>query len=199
MRVAIYTRETHLKSSNDQLLALRQFAVQSGDSVVASFSDSGDQCLNPREPMTGLESMMKLAEQRVFAKVLVWDIAMFGNSLEDLVRLMHSLHSFKVEVLFQIQDIDTSSPEEGGCLLNFVESMVHYQKTQVAAKIRAGQQRALERGVKLGRPTNMNESVRIAIRLLHENGLGKKQIARQLRVGVCTVIASLRSASRTPC
>ena len=35
MRVAIYTRESHLMSSNDQLAALRQFAVQSGDFVIA--------------------------------------------------------------------------------------------------------------------------------------------------------------------
>lgn len=191
MRVAIYTRESHLKPSNDQLIAMRQLAVQSGDSVVATFSDTGDQCLNPREPTTGLDSMMKLAEQRVFVKVLVWDIAIFGNSLDDWVRLMHTLHSYKVDVLFQNQGIDTSSPEEGGCILKFVESMVHYQKTLIAAKIRAGQQRALERGVKLGRPTNMNESVRVAIRLLHANGLGKKKIAQQLRVGVGTVTASL--------
>ena len=190
MRVAIYTRESHLKSSNDQLIALRQLAVQSGDSVIATFSDTGDQCLNPREPMAGLESMMKLAEKRVFSKLLVWDIAMFGNSLEDLVRLMHCLHSYKVKAFFHNQELDTSAPE-GGCLHKFVESMLHYQKTLMAAKIRAGQQRALERGVKLGRPTNMNESVRAAIRLLHEKGLGKKQIAKQLRVGVGTVTASL--------
>jgi hypothetical protein len=178
-------------SSNDQLIVLRHIAVQSGDSVVATFSDTGDQCLNPREPMSGLDSMIKMAEKRVFSKLMVWDIAIFGNSLDDLVRLMQSLRSYKVDVLFQNQGFDTSSPEEGGCILKFVESMVHYQKTLVAAKIRAGQQRALERGVKLGRPTNMNESVRIAIRLLHENGLGKKKIAKQLRIGVCTVIASL--------
>ncbi|PQA82777.1 hypothetical protein C5F52_14500 [Limnohabitans sp. TS-CS-82] len=190
MRVAIYTRESHLKPSNDQLIAMRQFALQSGDSVVAIFSDKGDQCLNPREPMTGLESLMKMAEKRVFSKVMVWDISIFGNSLEDLVRLIQRLQSCKVEVLFQNQGIDTSNPE-GPTVLKFVDAMTHYQKTLIAAKIRAGQQRALERGVKLGRPTNMNESVRIAIRLLHENGLGKKQIAKQLRVGVCTVIASL--------
>jgi DNA invertase Pin-like site-specific DNA recombinase len=190
MRVAIYTRESHLKSSNDQLIALRQLALQSGYSVGATFSDTGNQCLNPREPMSGLDSLMKMAEKKVFVKVMVWDIAIFGNSLEDLVRLMHTLHSYGVDVLFQNQDIDTSNPE-GPTVLKFVESMVHYQKMLMAAKIRAGQQRALERGVKLGRPTNMNESVRIAIRLLHQNGLGKKQIAKQLRVGVCTVIASL--------
>jgi DNA invertase Pin-like site-specific DNA recombinase len=190
MRVAIYTRESHLKASNEQLIALRQFAVQSGDSVVATFSDTGDQCLNPREPMTGLESLMKMAEQKVFSKVMVWDIAIFGNSLEDLVHLSYRLHRCKVDVLFQNQGVDTSSPEEV-CILKFVESMVHYQKTLIAAKIRAGQRRALERGVKLGRPTNMNASVRIAIRMLHAKGLGKKKIAKELRVGVGTVTASL--------
>lgn len=190
MRVAIYTRESHLKSSNDQLIALRQLAVQSGDSVVATFSDRGDQCLSPREPMTGLESLMNMAEHRSFSKVIIWDIAILGNSLEDLVRLMHTFHSYGVDVLFQNQGMDTSH-SEGGCILKLVESMVHYQKTLMAAKIRAGQRRAVERGMKLGRPTQMNDSVKVAIRLLHENGLGKKQIAKQLRVGVCTVIASL--------
>ncbi|PIT71235.1 recombinase family protein [Limnohabitans sp. B9-3] len=190
MRVAIYTRESHLKPSNDQLIAMRQVALQSGDSVVATFSDTGDQCLNPRESMTGLESLMKMSEKRTFVKVMVWDISIFGNSLDDLVRLMHSLHSYGVDVLFQNQGMDTSNPE-GPTVLKFVDAMTHYQKTLIAAKIRAGQQRALERGVKLGRPTNMNASVRIAIRMLHAKGLGKKKIAKELRVGVGTVTASL--------
>jgi DNA invertase Pin-like site-specific DNA recombinase len=190
MRVAIYTRESHLMSSNDQLIAMRQLAVQSGDSVIATFSDSGDQCLNPRVTMAGLHSMMKMSEQRSFSKVMVWDIAIFGNCMEELVHLIYRLQRYKVNVLFHNQDMDTSATE-GPCFIKFVESMVHYQKTLIAAKIRAGQQRALERGVKLGRPTQVNDSVKVAIRLLYANGLGKKKIAKELRVGVCTVIASL--------
>lgn len=190
MRVAIYVRESHLLSSTDQLSVLRQVADQTACTVVATFSDKGDQCLNPKEPMPALDALMKAAEQRVFAKVLVWDISTFGNSMEELVALVQRLRSCKVDVLFHKQGMDTGSTQ-GYHMTNFFDSLVHYQNTLTASKIRAGQRRAVGHGAKLGRPTNMTESVRVAIRLLHHKGLGKKKIAKELRVGVGSVIAAL--------
>ena len=44
---------------------------------------------------------------------------------------------------------------------------------------------------KVGRPSNLNESVVAAIRLLHQLGVGKRKIAKKLSVGVGSVMAVL--------
>ncbi len=44
---------------------------------------------------------------------------------------------------------------------------------------------------KVGRPSNMNSSVAAAVRLLHASGLGKRKIAKHLRIGVGTVLSVL--------
>ena len=51
----------------------------------------------------------------------------------------------------------------------------------------AGQRRAVANGVKMGRPSKMNDGMRSAIQLLREKGMGIKQIARELKVGIGTV------------
>jgi DNA invertase Pin-like site-specific DNA recombinase len=53
--------------------------------------------------------------------------------------------------------------------------------------VMAGQQRARANGVKLGRPSKMNDGMRSAVKLLREKGMGIKQIARELQIGVGTV------------
>ena len=44
--------------------------------------------------------------------------------------------------------------------------------------------------MKMGRPSTMNDGVRSAIQLLREKGMGVKQIAKEVGVGVGTVYAS---------
>jgi hypothetical protein len=44
---------------------------------------------------------------------------------------------------------------------------------------------------KVGRPSNMNASVAAAVRLLYENGMGKRKIAQKLSIGVGTVMSIL--------
>ena len=39
----------------------------------------------------------------------------------------------------------------------------------------------------MGRPSKMNDGMRSAIQLLREKGMGIKQIAKQLQIGVGTV------------
>jgi hypothetical protein len=39
----------------------------------------------------------------------------------------------------------------------------------------------------MGRPSKMNDGMRSAIQLLREKGMGIKQIARELKIGIGTV------------
>lgn len=189
-RTAIYARENHLKQLDSQCDELRNFADQQGYKVVAQFMDSGDQALVAKTSLTGTTALMKAAREGAFSQVLVWDISVFGNSMVDLIKTLNELESLKVGVRFVQQDIDTSS-SDGAAITKFVASLAHFEKTLTSEKIRLGQHRAAANGTRTGRPTRMTESVRVAVKLLHGKGMGKKRIARELRIGVGSVIAAL--------
>ncbi len=56
----------------------------------------------------------------------------------------------------------------------------------------AGQQRAKANGVKLDRPSKINDGMKSAVKLLTEKGMGIKQIARELQIGVGTVYSVMQ-------
>ena len=58
-------------------------------------------------------------------------------------------------------------------------------------RVIAGQQRAISQGVKMGRPSKMNDGIKNAIKLLRERGIGIKQIARELKIGVGRVYSAI--------
>ena len=55
----------------------------------------------------------------------------------------------------------------------------------------AGQKRARAQGVKIGRPSKLNETVRTSVKLLRDGGMGIKEISKRLKIGVGSVYASL--------
>jgi DNA invertase Pin-like site-specific DNA recombinase len=189
-RIAIYGRESHLYPVENQLGELCKLAEQRGLKVAHQFVDDGDQCLVTNAKLTGLTAMLKAASERSFKSLLVWDISMLGNSVPSLVQTMRELASLDVSIEFVKQNIDTGKSDNQN-LTEFLEAVLHFEKTLISEKIRAGQRRAANLGRTTGRPTNMTDSVRTAVRLLHRQGLGKKRIAKELRVGVGSVIAAL--------
>jgi len=46
----------------------------------------------------------------------------------------------------------------------------------------------------LGRPSKMNDGMKSAVKLLREKGMGIKQIARELQIGVGTVYSVVQVA-----
>lgn len=189
-RIAIYGRESHLYPVENQLDELCKLAEQRGLKVVSQFVDVGDQCLVAKAHLTGLTAMLKAAGERSFKLLLVWDISVLGNSMASLVETMRELNSLGVFIEFLQQNINTAKPECQN-LNEFLGALLHFEKTLASEKIRAGQRRAANSGRRTGRPTNMTDSVRTAVRLLHRQGLGKKKIASSLRIGVGSVIAAL--------
>jgi DNA invertase Pin-like site-specific DNA recombinase len=189
-RIALYARDSHLKSAQEQLSELRMLAEGRSLKVVSQFVDTGNQCLIATSKLSGLTALMKSAREGTFTGLLVWDISVLGNSMPDLIKTLQELQSLKVSVEFVQQGISTSNCD-GAVISNFVVALAHFEKTQMSEKIRVGQRRAAAAGRATGRPTNMTDSVRVAVRLLHGQGLGKKKIAKELRVGVGSVIAAL--------
>jgi DNA invertase Pin-like site-specific DNA recombinase len=92
--------------------------------------------------------------------------------------------------MFLQQGMDTSTAS-GRMMFNIFSSLAEYEKNLIRERVVAGIFRAKARGVKMGRPSKMNDGLRSAIQLLRQNGMGIKQIAKEVGVGVGTVYASL--------
>jgi DNA invertase Pin-like site-specific DNA recombinase len=66
-----------------------------------------------------------------------------------------------------------------------------YERELIRERILAGQKRARSQGIKIGRPSKLNNAVKTSVRLLRGNGMGIKQIAKTLEIGVGSVYAAL--------
>jgi DNA invertase Pin-like site-specific DNA recombinase len=190
-KVAIYARvSTSSQTTDNQLLDLRQTAQRMGYTIVAEFVDNGISGAKSRCDRPALDQMLKQATQRRFDMILCWDISRLGRSLQNLVEILTELQSLKIDLFFQQQGLDTST-SSGRMMFSVFGALAEYERELIRERVIAGQQRAKAQGVKLGRPSKMNDGLRTAIKLLREKGMGIKQIAAQCQVGVGSVYAAL--------
>ena len=118
--------------------------------------------------------------------VMCWSIDRLGRSLQHLVEILNELQALKIDLYFQQQGMDTSTPS-GRMIFSVFGAIGEFERTLIRERVLAGQQRAKANGVKLGRPSKMNDGMKSAVKLLREKGMGIKQIARELQIGVGTV------------
>jgi DNA invertase Pin-like site-specific DNA recombinase len=92
----------------------------------------------------------------------------------------------KIDLFFLQQGMDTTTPS-GRMIFSVFGAIGEFERNLIRERVIAGQKRAVANGVKMGRPSKMNDGMRAAIQLLREKGMGIKQIARELKVGIGTV------------
>jgi len=186
-KIAIYARvSTDKQTCENQLLELRIIAKRMGYEVVSEFIDNGISGSKGREGRPALDLMMKSATQRKFDMVMCWSIDRLGRSLQNLVEILNELQSMRIDLFFLQQGMDTSTPS-GRMIFSVFGAIGEFERNLIRERVIAGQKRAVANGVKMGRPSKMNEGMRSAIQLLREKGMGIKQIAKQLQVGIGTV------------
>jgi DNA invertase Pin-like site-specific DNA recombinase len=134
--------------------------------------------------------MMKAANQRKFDMILVWSIDRLGRSLQNLVELLNDLQSMRVDLMFLQQAMDTNA-SSGRMMFSIFGALAEFERNLIRERVIPGQNRAEARGVKMGIPSKMNDGLRSAIQLLRENGMGIKQIAKEVGVGVGTVYSMI--------
>jgi DNA invertase Pin-like site-specific DNA recombinase len=186
-KVAIYARvSTDKQTCENQLQELRATAQRMGYTVVAEFVDSGISGMKTRQDRPALDSLMKSATQRKFDMIMCWSIDRLGRSLQNLVEILNEMQSMKIDMFFLQQGMDTTTPS-GRMIFSVFGAIGEFERNLIRERVIAGQKRAVANGVKIGRPTKMNEGMRSAIKLLRDNGMGIKQIARELKIGIGTV------------
>ncbi len=186
-RIALYARvSTDKQTCENQLKELRTIAERMNYTIVAEFVDNGISGMKTRQNRPALDQLMKSATHRKFDMVMCWSIDRLGRSLQNLVEILNELQSLKVDLYFLQQGMDTSAPS-GRMMFSIFGALAEYERNLIRERVIAGQKRAIANGVKIGRPSKMNDGMRSAIQLLREKGMGIKQIARELKVGIGTV------------
>jgi DNA invertase Pin-like site-specific DNA recombinase len=187
-RIAIYARvSTQSQSTEQQLFTLRDVATRMNCLIVQEYTDTISGATDSRP---GLDALLLAARQRKFDVLYCYSIDRLGRSTKNLITVVEELQSLKIDLYFYREGIDTTTPT-GKCVFTILGSVAELERNLIRERVCAGLEKAKRNGVKLGRPSKMNDGLKSAIRLLRDKGMAIKQIAAQCQVGVGTVYTAL--------
>ena len=117
-----------------------------------------------------------------------------GRSLKDLLTFMEEMESLHIDLYLHRERLDTTTPM-GRMIFQVTGAFAEFERSVIKERIHAGLDRARRQGTRSGKPIGRPRvvtKVERGIRCLHAQGLGKRKIAKQLGVGVSTVMRVLR-------
>jgi DNA invertase Pin-like site-specific DNA recombinase len=186
-RVGIYLRvSTSEQTTENQRRELEAGAVRHGWTVVQVFEDAGISGAKGREARPGLDRLMKAVARREIDLVAAWSVDRLGRSLTDLLELLRELHAKGVDLFLHQQGLDTSTPG-GRAMFQMMGVFAEFERAMIRERVMSGLARARGEGKRLGRP-RLDDKKAAAIRRARATGKGIRSIARDLGVGVGTVL-----------
>jgi DNA invertase Pin-like site-specific DNA recombinase len=189
-RVALYVRvSTSEQTTRNQRRELKAVAERHGWEVVNVFEDAGISGAKGRDRRPGLDALMKAVARKDIDMVAAWSVDRLGRSLTDLLDLLKELHAKGVDLFLHQQGLDTSTPS-GRAMFQMLGVFAEFERAMIRERVMAGLARAKADGTKLGRQRIEDADAKKAkaIMTLLTKGSGVRRIARDLGVGVGTVI-----------
>ena len=189
-RVALYLRtSTAEQNTRNQRRELKAVAERHGWAVVHVYEDAGVSGAKGREERPGLGQLMRGVARRDFDLVAAWSVDRLGRSLSDLLDILKDLHAKGVDLYLHQQGLDTSTPS-GRAMFQMMGVFAEFERAIIRERVMAGLARAREDGTRLGRQRIevADAGKADAIRTSLVAGTGVRRIARELGVGVGTVI-----------
>jgi DNA invertase Pin-like site-specific DNA recombinase len=204
-RAAIYVRvSTAAKARNGadsafeqnpevQEVPLRQLAQQRGWTVTRVYSD---RMSGAKESRPGLNALMRDARRGAFEVVLVWRFDRFARSVEQLVSALAEFRALKIDFVSHQESLDTSTAM-GKVMFTIIAAMAELERSVIKERIQAGLEYARKHGTKSGRPIGRPRRIfdRERVLALRQKGLPVEHIARQMGLGVGTVVRVLQGSA----
>lgn len=192
-RVGLYLRvSTDSQTVENQLRVLTEVAERSGWTIVATYSDEGISGAKGRDKRPGFDSLLKAVSRREIDIVAAWSVDRLGRSLSDLVSFLSDLQGQGCDLFLHQQAIDTSTPS-GRMLFQLLGVFAEFERSMIASRVKAGQARAREKGVKFGRPPTPPDRLAKVERDLQKGAKSIRRIAKDARVSTATVMRVKRS------
>jgi DNA invertase Pin-like site-specific DNA recombinase len=191
MRVAIYARCSTFNGQDPtmQTRELREYAERRGWTVAGEYIDIGISGTKEKRPE--LDRLMQDAHRRRFDCVVVWKFDRFARSVSHLLRALETFRALGIEFVSLSEQIDTSTPM-GKMVFTILGSVAELERSMIVERVKAGLRNARAKGKRLGRPTKIVDTTKIAT--LRARGVSWRKIARQLGISARTA----RRAGQNP-
>jgi DNA invertase Pin-like site-specific DNA recombinase len=190
IKCAIYVRvSTKSQDTDNQLQPLKEYAQRCGYEVVGVYEDKGVSGIKSSRP--SLDMMVLDARRRRFSMILAWSIDRVGRNMTHLCSFVDEMNQLGVNLYFHQSSIDTTT-SVGKMFFHIISSVASFERELIRERVIAGLERAKSNGVVLGRPTQMNEGMKSAIKILKEKGVGVRETCRQLGIGSATYYKVVR-------
>ena len=186
MRAAIYARVSTINHGQDtglQTRELREYCERRGWELAGEYVDQGISGTKEKRPE--LDRLMSDGHKRRFDVVAVWRFDRFARSTSHLLRALETFQALGINFVSLTESVDTSTPM-GKMVFTILGSVAEMERQMIVERVRAGLRNARAKGKRLGRPRVAVDSRRIAV--LRTQGFGWKKIAREMGIGVSTVL-----------
>jgi putative DNA-invertase from lambdoid prophage Rac len=194
MNAAIYARVSTTDQTNAiQVTELKDYVERRGWTLTNAYQDqmSGAKASRP-----GLDQLMADARRRRFDVVVVWKLDRFGRSLVHCVFGIQELASLGIRFIATSQGLDTDEANPASKLLmHILAAVAQFERELIRERVSAGMKAAKARGTKsgnaIGRPRRIFD--REAVVRLRAEGMSIEKIARQMSIGVGTVVRAVQA------
>lgn len=185
-RAALYLRvSTADQTVENQRRDLTAVAEMRGWKIVQEYADEGVSGAKGREGRPRLDAMMKDAQRRKFDVVMCWAMDRLGRSTIDLIRAAQHFEACGVDLYFDKQQIDSTTPM-GKFVFVIFAGIAELERETIRGRVIAGIARAKAQGVRCGRPCVGPEVETEVVRLLAA-GEGVRRTATIARCGISVV------------
>ena len=178
------------QTTRNQRRELHAVAERHGWHVVATYDeDAGVSGAKGRDKRPGFDRLMMAVARREIDMVAAWSVDRLGRSLTDLLTFLTDLHAKGVDLFLHQQGLDTSTPS-GRAMFQMLGVFAEFERAMIRERVMAGLARARADGKQLGRRTveqSHARKVKSAL-VLRTKGIGIRRIAREVGLGVGTVI-----------
>lgn len=175
MRLFGYARVSTSQQSLDvQVKALKAKGVR--DNRIFTDKESGSHV--DREGLQTLQ--LKVEEGDI---ILVKKLDRLGRDTADMIQLIKKFDAMGVSIRFLDDGISTEGTM-GKMVVTILSAVAQAERLRILERTNEGRLEARAKGVKFGRKPTVDKA---KVRLLHEQGHGATEIARQLKIGRSTV------------
>jgi DNA invertase Pin-like site-specific DNA recombinase len=137
-----------------------------------------------------LNRLVADAHKRRFDVVCVWRFDRFARSVSHLLRALETFKALGIEFVSYCEQVDTTTPA-GKMIFTVLGAVAELERSLIVERVKAGLRNARAKGKRLGRPPVFVPTAEVV--RLRQQGWGWKRIARQLGLGVSTVIRAMEN------
>lgn len=149
MKVALYVRVSMAlrQTPENQLLALRNWASNTGHTIVGEYVDE----VSSRDTRPQKEKILRMLRLGEIDGVAFWSLDRWGRSMSELVLELEEFGKANKALISLKEGFDLSSAA-GRLMANLLAAMANFERDMIRERTLLGLARARAQGKKLGRP-----------------------------------------------